>query len=83
MAAIDLTQSAEADRIAADQILQVARMDAERVYRELTAYRIMLTPEGDGWHVDYEVINQNLNGGGPHYVIDPATGVIKSKRYEQ
>jgi hypothetical protein len=25
----------------------------------------------------------NLQGGGPHYVIDAETGAILSKRYEQ
>jgi hypothetical protein len=66
-----------------DQILQIARLDAERAYGDLSGYRIILTPEADGWHVDYELADPNLNGGGPYYVIDPVTGEINSKRYEQ
>jgi hypothetical protein len=33
--------------------------------------------------VDYELVNPDVNGGGPHYIIDPVTGAINSKRYEQ
>ena len=57
-------------------------MDAERAYRDLTAYRIAIALEIDGWHVDYE-LTPPINGGGPHYVIDPRTVAILSKRYEQ
>jgi hypothetical protein len=39
--------------------------------------------EDDCWHTDYELKDPNLKGGGPHYVIDSATGAILSKRYEQ
>ena len=39
--------------------------------------------EDDGWHVDYELKDPRLKGGGPHYIIDPHTGAILSKRYEQ
>ena len=70
-------------RIPPDQALQIARLDAEKVYRDLTPYRISLTLEPDGWHVDYDLKGPEMNGGGPHYVIDPATGSILSKRYEQ
>jgi len=69
--------------ITSDQVLRIARLDAEQAYRDLTPYRISLTIESDGWHVDYELKNPKLNGGGPHYLIDPATGKILSKRYEQ
>jgi hypothetical protein len=52
-------------------------------YRDLSAYRIQLVLEDDGWHVDYELKDPNLKGGGPHYLIDARTGAILSKRYEQ
>src|SRR5436305_90002 len=39
--------------------------------------------EEDGWHVDYELKDPRLKGGGPHYVIDRFNGAILSKRYEQ
>ncbi len=70
-------------RLSSDQALKIAREDAEKAYRDLSPYRIGIALEGDGWHVDFEVKDSRLNGGGPHYVIDQATGVILYKRYEQ
>jgi hypothetical protein len=69
--------------LAGDQILAIAQADASRVYRDLSAYRIQLVLEEDGWRVDYDLKDPRLKGGGPHYVIDAHTGVIVSKRYEQ
>ena len=39
--------------------------------------------EDDGWHVDYDLTEPLVAGGGPHYVIDPTNGAIVRKRYEQ
>ena len=69
--------------LAGDQVLAIAQADAARVYRDLSPYRITLVLEVDGWHVDYELKNPRLKGGGPHYIIDAHTGAIVSKRYEQ
>jgi hypothetical protein len=69
--------------IAGDQALTIAQADAANAYRDLSPYRIQLVLEDDGWHVDYELNNPRLKGGGPHYVIDAQTGTIVSKRYEQ
>ena len=69
--------------ITSDQVLRIARLDAEQAYRDLSPYRISLAMETDGWHVDYELKNPKLNGGGPRYLIDPLTGKILSKKYEQ
>jgi hypothetical protein len=69
--------------IAGDQALTIAQADALTAYRDLTGYRIQLTLEADGWHIDYELKDTRLKGGGPHYVIDASTGAIVSKRYEQ
>ena len=68
---------------AGDQALTIAQADAVKVYRDLSIYRIEVVLEADGWHVDYELTDPHLKGGGPHYVIDAATGGIVSKRYEQ
>lgn len=64
-------------------ILRVAHCDAVAAYRDLSGYQITLALRDDGWHVDYEWIGSLTAGGGPHYVIDPASGAIVSKRYEQ
>ena len=69
--------------LAGDQVLAIAQADAARVYRDLSVYRIQLVLEDDGWHVDYELKNPRLKGGGPHYIIDAHTGAPISKRYEQ
>ena len=69
--------------LAGDQVLAIAQADAARVYRDLSSYRIQLVLEDDGWHVDYELKNPGLKGGGPHYIIDAHTGAVISKRYEQ
>jgi len=69
--------------IAPDEALGVAHQDATRAYRDLALFRIEITLESDGWHIDYRLRDPNRKGGGPHYVIDAASGEIRSKRYEQ
>jgi hypothetical protein len=70
--------------IPADQALKAARSDAEQAYRDdLSGYRVCLSLEKDGWHVDYELKAPHSAGGGPHYIIDATTGKILAKRYEQ
>jgi hypothetical protein len=67
----------------ADQILRVAQLDAGEAYGDLLQFRVTLALTNDGWHVDYELADPQTNGGGPHYIIDPVSGKIVSKRYEQ
>jgi len=67
----------------AEQVLAIAQADAVKAYRDLSPYRICLALESDGWHIDYELKDPRLKGGGPHYVIDPDSGAMVSKRYEQ
>ncbi len=69
--------------LADDQALRIAQADAIQAYRDLSQYRIRLELQEDGWHIDYELRNPKLKGGGPHYVIDPLTRNILSKKYEQ
>ena len=69
--------------IPADQALAVAQADALLAYRNLSPCRVSLVLEDDGWHVDYELKDPKRKGGGPHYLIDAATGAIINKRYEQ
>jgi hypothetical protein len=70
-------------QLSSDQVLKIAREDAEKVYRDLSRYHIRLALEVDGWHVDYDLKDTRARGGGPHYVIDPVSGQIISRRYEQ
>jgi hypothetical protein len=83
MMSIASPTNSDQPQIASDQALQIARMDAEQAYRDLTRYRICTTLEADGWHIDYELKDADLNGGGPHYVIEPVGGAIIARRYEQ
>jgi hypothetical protein len=76
-------QASDKKHISSDKALKLARLDAEKAYRDLSAYRAIVSREPDGWHVDYELKDTNASGGGPHYIIDAATGRIISKRYEQ
>jgi hypothetical protein len=69
--------------LAAEQALQIARLDAEAAYGDLDDFRITIAPQADGWHIDYELLDATREGGGPHYVIDARTGQILAKRYEQ
>jgi hypothetical protein len=69
--------------IAGDRALAIAQSDAAVAYRDLSPFRIQIVLEDDGWHVDYELKDARLKGGGPHYLIDAQTGAILSKRYEQ
>jgi hypothetical protein len=75
--------STESQKVSSDAALRIARLDAEQRYHDLSGYRISITLEQDGWHIDYDLKNPNSLGGGPHYVIDPQSGAIRSKRYEQ
>jgi hypothetical protein len=58
-------------------------LNAERVYFDLILYRISISREDDGWRADYELKDPDLNGGGPHYLIDADSGEIVSHRYDQ
>jgi hypothetical protein len=82
MSGITGTQPAPA-RISAARALAEAEADAQRAYRDLSAYQVRVRLADDGWHVDYDLTDPRLQGGGPHYVIDATDGRIVSKRYEQ
>lgn len=69
--------------IGGDLALSIAQADALKAYRDLSMFRIELALEPDGWHIDYELKDRKLKGGGPHYVIDALAGAIVSKRYDQ
>ena len=69
--------------LAGDQALMIAQADATKAYKDLSLYRIQVVLEEDGWHIDYELKDPRLKGGGPHYIIDALTGAIRSKKYEQ
>ena len=67
----------------ADEILRIAREDAEQVYKDLPRFRISIFLEPDGWHVEYRHGKPFVAGGGPFYIIDAVSGSILSKKYYQ
>jgi hypothetical protein len=83
MTPISASPKSSAPVLSCDQVLKIANVDAEKAYRDLSPFRIEIVLKDDGWHIDYELKDPQLNGGGPHYVIDAATGAIVTKRYEQ
>jgi hypothetical protein len=77
------TMSPVGPSLSVAEVLRIAQQDAQGVYPDLSGFKITLTPAPDGWHVDYDLTDPLSAGGGPHYVIDPHTGKILSRRYEQ
>jgi hypothetical protein len=70
-------------RLTSAEVLRIANDDAERMYGDLSDLEVSLRLQPDGWHVVYRPANPEEQGGGPHYVIDPVDGTIKSKKYYQ
>jgi hypothetical protein len=69
--------------ISEEQAREIAAEDAAMAYRDLSIYRVSARLDGDHWYVDYELQDETLLGGGPHYVIAADSGEIVSRRYEQ
>jgi hypothetical protein len=77
------TASSSQANLAVADVLRIAHQDAQAVYRDLSEFKITLWRCPDGWHVDYDLTDPLAAGGGPHYVIDPDSGNILARRYEQ
>lgn len=81
-----MTTAATTPTIRCDQALAIAHADAVQAYHNpLTRHRIEIRLEDEGWIVEYHFRGTGRfhTGGGPHYVIDAATGAILSKKYYQ
>jgi hypothetical protein len=63
--------------------LAIADENARRIYRDLSIYHVDAKLVDGDWHVDYELSDPQMVGGGPHYVISGESGEIKTFRYEQ
>jgi hypothetical protein len=77
------TSESAGSRLAVADVLRIAHQDAQSVYQDLSGFRITLTQCADGWHVDYDLTDPLSAGGVPHYVIDPDSGDVLARRYEQ
>src|SRR6185369_7161062 len=49
------TVSVSGANLAVAEVLRIAHQDAQAVYRDLSGFKITLTPCPDGWHVDYDL----------------------------
>lgn len=78
-----ITTSPSGKTLSAADVLRIAQQDAQTAYGDLSVFKITLLRCPDGWHVNYDLTEPLSAGGGPHYVIDPDTGVIRTRRYEQ
>ena len=61
----------------------IAAEEAAVAYRDLSVYTVSATLDAGRWLIDYELADETLLGGGPHFAIDAATGEIVARRYEQ
>jgi hypothetical protein len=69
--------------LSSDQVLRITNEDAIRVYGTVSDFQVAIRLHPDGWHVEYEPVDTDDQGGGPHYVIDATDGTIVSKKYYQ
>ncbi|HEU5108968.1 MAG TPA: hypothetical protein VFT95_10480 [Micromonosporaceae bacterium] len=61
----------------------IAAAEAAQAYHDLSGYTVTARLVDGCWHVDYELTDRTLLGGGPHFVIDAGSGEITGRRYEQ
>ena len=59
------------------------KSDEKNVNKQMILKRCTSIQCSKTMHVDYELTDPLAAGGGPHYVIDPDTGTILARRYEQ
>ncbi|MCB0397538.1 MAG: hypothetical protein KDD36_12850 [Flavobacteriales bacterium] len=77
------TMTTDQDSITREEAMALARQWASQVYHDLTPYEIETTLKDGNWHVDYELKDPGMVGGGPHFVISASTGELISSRFEQ
>lgn len=65
------------------QAITIAEADGIQAYGSLEKFTLEVALQDDGWHVDYWLRKPRHAGGGPHYIIDAATGEIAFKKYTQ
>jgi hypothetical protein len=62
---------------------EIAAAEAAQAYRDLSIYTVSARLEDGNWYVDYDLTDETLLGGGPHFVISGETGEIVGRRYDQ
>ena len=69
--------------ISEEQAREIAAAEAGQAYVDLSPYTVTARLDGGSWLVDYDLTDETLLGGGPHFVIDASSGEITARRYEQ
>lgn len=69
--------------ISCDAAFAIACADAETRYDNLQSFRIEIQLDDSDWRIAFRIKEPLVAGGGPHYLIDAATGTIREKRYYQ
>ncbi|MCD4776184.1 MAG: hypothetical protein K8S15_09080 [Candidatus Aegiribacteria sp.] len=66
-----------------ERAIEIAKMDAANVYRDLSVYDVVVS-EGEGvWIVRFVFSDKDMVGGGPEYEISMEDGAIVKKIYSQ
>lgn len=63
--------------------LEIARREAKKDSERLSDYELVAVEEPSAWRIVFQLKDKRLNGGGPKYRIDKATGEIVEKKYTQ
>ncbi len=79
----NMESNPKSDSISREEALSIAHENASKFYRDLTIYKIEANYKEGNWHIDYELNDSGMVGGGPHYIISAQTGKIESYRFEQ
>ncbi len=69
--------------ITIDKAKEIALEDARHVYKDLSVYNVSSEIIGDEIHIKFTNKNKALKSGGPFYIIERKTGIIKEKKYYQ
>lgn len=69
--------------ITKEKAIEIANADASLYYRDLSVYNIEAKLVDSTWKIDFELKDEKLDGGGPHYVISANDGKIISSKFYQ
>jgi len=69
--------------ISREAALKIARRDAKKESVPLVGYEVVALEEASAWRVVFRLKDKRLNGGGPKYLINKATGEIVERKYTQ
>lgn len=69
--------------ITKEKAIEIANHNASLYYRDLSIYEMKVQLVDSNWKVDYELKDNKLDGGGPHYIISGKSGKIIESHFYQ